>query len=578
MLQDREQQVGSGAAVRTGDQSGLPVIILAAALLVMTAALCVNPAPNSDLFWQLRTGDWIVAHHAAPHRDMFSWTETGRPWVAHEWLSFAILALAYRAGGFAGTWIFLALMMAIVWQFHFALALKRMRNDRLAGAPLTAFIVTAGSAIVASPFFQPRPQLFTYLFLLITTWLVTEARESKGRSRRVWLLVPLFAVWANLHSGVILGAGVVFLYALGDVARVLWMKSVRRRPAEDADASLRTSAQLAFVGAAGLAAILLTPYSYHEYENFVATILNDKAMNIVTEWKSVDFRGSFGHQLEIFLAVAAYALIFTRRKLDPVEIIFLVVLVHEAITANRNVPILALIGSLLLAEHLQSALERHLGSSESAAPFGPSPTAVMAVLAGAAFCFYCLSQAWVNLRDLAPKTGPMLERIGEATVALGYYPRHACDFIEREKIPASMHLYNIYGEGGYIIWRLPDHPVFIDGRADVYFGPVLDDADRLRRCSYRWEDILDSHHVDWIITGAADHESRDYLGSPEWALVYADRPDLSKEYMDFERMENSLIFVRRDPRFQSLIAKCRRDCPAFAGSGLARYAEYAAVQ
>ncbi len=35
----------------------------------------------------IRTGDYILAHHEVPHRDIYSFSKPGEPWFAIEWLS-----------------------------------------------------------------------------------------------------------------------------------------------------------------------------------------------------------------------------------------------------------------------------------------------------------------------------------------------------------------------------------------------------------------------------------------------------------------------------------------------------------
>ncbi|MGB0039368.1 MAG: hypothetical protein WBQ00_10745, partial [Terriglobales bacterium] len=57
--------------------------ILFFGLLAMTARTATDP----DLWWHLRTGQWIVETGHVPHTDSFSFTRGGMPWVSHEWLS-----------------------------------------------------------------------------------------------------------------------------------------------------------------------------------------------------------------------------------------------------------------------------------------------------------------------------------------------------------------------------------------------------------------------------------------------------------------------------------------------------------
>ena len=56
--------------------------------------------PNTGV--HVRTGEWILAHHAAPKKDLFSFSMQGRAWCDWEWLSDALYAFLYRWNGLAG--------------------------------------------------------------------------------------------------------------------------------------------------------------------------------------------------------------------------------------------------------------------------------------------------------------------------------------------------------------------------------------------------------------------------------------------------------------------------------------------
>ena len=57
---------------------------------------------DCDTGWHIRTGEWILANHQAPMRDMFSFSKPGDPWFAWEWLSDIDLRPAERLGRPAG--------------------------------------------------------------------------------------------------------------------------------------------------------------------------------------------------------------------------------------------------------------------------------------------------------------------------------------------------------------------------------------------------------------------------------------------------------------------------------------------
>src|SRR3569833_367783 len=162
--------------------SPVAAVLITVALLTYSVALCVNPARANDLFWQLRTGQMIVAQHVIPHHDTYSWTQHGTPWVAHEWLSFALFWMAYAWRGFAGVWILTAAVTTSIMVLFYILLYKETSRATAAGgkgSPATSLLLTAFAAVVAGAFFQPRPHLFTYLFCLITIAVLLKVRRSE---------------------------------------------------------------------------------------------------------------------------------------------------------------------------------------------------------------------------------------------------------------------------------------------------------------------------------------------------------------------------------------------------------------
>ena len=77
-------------------------------LLVRGDSLLIDP----DMFWQIKVGQWIVAQHAVPFTDVYSFTRAGAPWMSSSWLSQMLLAEAFDLGGWAGVVILSALAAA----------------------------------------------------------------------------------------------------------------------------------------------------------------------------------------------------------------------------------------------------------------------------------------------------------------------------------------------------------------------------------------------------------------------------------------------------------------------------------
>ena len=51
---------------------------------------------DGDTFWHIRVGSWILDNAQLPTVDIYSHTALGKPWIATDWLSEVVLAMAYR--------------------------------------------------------------------------------------------------------------------------------------------------------------------------------------------------------------------------------------------------------------------------------------------------------------------------------------------------------------------------------------------------------------------------------------------------------------------------------------------------
>src|SRR6202795_1511372 len=125
-----------------------PVVLLLG-LLAMTARNAVDP----DLWWHLRTGQWIMETGHIPHSDPFSFTRAGSPWVSHEWLAGVVFYEIWWRAGEAGLIIFSALVTTGAFML---LYLRSVSRPQWAAAAVTL------GALAAAPTWGVRPQMFTF--------------------------------------------------------------------------------------------------------------------------------------------------------------------------------------------------------------------------------------------------------------------------------------------------------------------------------------------------------------------------------------------------------------------------------
>src|SRR5258708_35802827 len=92
---------------------------------------------DGDTGWHVRTGEWILAHHQIPRADVFSFTKSGQPWFAWEWLWDVAFAWLHQRWGLGGVVLVRLLAISLASAVLFRLVYRR------GGDPLRVRCVTA---------------------------------------------------------------------------------------------------------------------------------------------------------------------------------------------------------------------------------------------------------------------------------------------------------------------------------------------------------------------------------------------------------------------------------------------------
>ncbi len=128
------------------------------ALAVLTARDRFN---DPDMWWHLKTGQFIWTTGSLPTVDPYSFTALGQRWTPHEWLSQLALYGTYRLGGYSGMMAAFCCLSAALLVAGYALCAMYSRNVKVAfiGAFVLFLFATSGFSI--------RPQLLGYLLLIV---------------------------------------------------------------------------------------------------------------------------------------------------------------------------------------------------------------------------------------------------------------------------------------------------------------------------------------------------------------------------------------------------------------------------
>lgn len=169
---------------------------------------------QGDTWWHLAIGKQILLTHTCPRMDIFSFTMTGSPWLAYEWLGEVVMAAAWKIGGLQGLMALLTVLAGAVLVLLFCYSYLRSRNL------ISAFIACALLLPLAAQSFSVRPQMFGYVFLLIT--LIALERFRQGHRKLLWVLPAVFLIWVNVHGTFILGFGALGIYLVGGSVSFRW--------------------------------------------------------------------------------------------------------------------------------------------------------------------------------------------------------------------------------------------------------------------------------------------------------------------------------------------------------------------
>jgi hypothetical protein len=457
------------------------LVALYALPLVVALRPVADPVLDPDVWWHLRAGQWVVEHGTVPRNDPFA--RPAREWVAYSWLYEVLLFGLYRGLGLAGVVVYrAALALAVVAAVHRLVARRERRF-------LVATGLTAAAGLALAGLFSERPWLFTILFATLTADAVLDLRAGR-RSAVVWLLPPLYAVWANVHIQFIYG---LFVLGLACAAPLL-DRALGRAPDEAARPGSRGGWGLVALSAGCALATLLNPYHVRLYGVVWEYATQPGPFRFVNELKALEFREP-GDWVVLALGGAAAFALGRRRPPAAFDLLLLASAAFFAFRARRDLWFLVLAALAVLST---SGAEVPAGQRFALTWRRGAVLAVaLAALAGLT--------AW--LRDLSPAN---LER-----KVARRYPARAAALVARRGYEGP--LYNDFNWGGYLIWALPHLPAAVDGRTNLHGD------ERLERFGATWS------------------------GAPGWE----DDPDLSAAGVVVAPADAALAsLLKRDPRFE----------------------------
>ena len=321
-------------------QAGLPAgarsWLVAVVSLVLTANVLASRYLFADSLYGLYAGRYIV-EHGIPHRNVFTVTARGVPWIDQQWLAHVLYYGAWAAGGYGAVAVLSALLLTSGFAVLALLMLRRgVPPPRMFAWTIAALMVCLGETWI-------RAQSFAYPCLALTLWLILEDDRAPRLRPQTWLVVPVLVLWANTHGSVLLGTGLVALYAVYRVTKAVVRHNRWFSPG-----------YLALCAAAGVS-VFCTPYGTGMLRYYRLFIGNPDLPRYSGEWVAPSLSDPLSwafFALLLATAIAVGVALGRGARPDPLLLGLAAVLLGLAVTGVRFQAWFAFGGSIVAADTL----------------------------------------------------------------------------------------------------------------------------------------------------------------------------------------------------------------------------------
>ena len=510
-----------------------------------------------DLGRHLANGRAVWSNPDILFRNAYSYTEPAFAFINHHWLYGVIAYAIYRLSGFIGLSIMniMAILAAFILAFRAASRKISASASDMSGRPevdgfFFASLISIPAILLLSERVEVRPEIFSCLFIILA-YIILGRYDSRRDGRRLWLLAPLFVLWANIHIYFSIGLALVGFKAAADfIAGFLGRRrglEIFSRRSRWADAWERSRRMFMVLGVSALAC-LMNPntwrgliYPFDIFTNYGYDIAENKSIFFL-EHLTVD-GNYFLFKLMAALLAASWALylinlkkgkdwketirlFFVERSFDLFASLFVAVL---AFAYSRNISLFGLFSLIVISANMAPVLvglkqrnESRLGIWKRffVPPFPRAHSIILSVLLVlvVATGIYIISDshgAW---------------RLMQRPLGWGTYGNNdgsGAFFIDRG---LRGPIFNNYDIGSALIfWLYGREKVFVDNRPEAYPASFFNEIYRpMEADAAKWKEYAEKYGIRTVYISHADGTpwaqqfiSR-ILKDKDWRLVYFD--------------------------------------------------------
>ena len=473
-------------------------------------------------FWHTKTGELILDSGTFLATDPYSYTFGGQPWTPYEWLGEIGMALLHRAGGFDT----LLLVSVAIVAFTFAWLGGRVRETGL--HPIAVGLLVILAVGTSANHFHVRPHLLSMLGIAGTMVALAAVESGRRTIRVLWWLVPSYAIWVNVHGGVLGGLATVGIaFACWLITRLLkWESPVR---------TWRDAGELSIIGMVLLLTPFVSPYGADIPKTWLAIMQMPEVRQIVVEHTPID---ASKPENGPFLVLGFFYLILLAGLRQRPRATWLIPIVWFVMGCDRvrHISLFGIVALAAIAELFpKTVYAKWLAAKRPDYIVPPRSAPTLAAWIVPFFAIVCCFAFHV-----ASVTIPVFGR-GWARPDPTVWPMELLPVIRAEaEGRTAAPIFNEYNDGGFLIWYAPEFRVFVDDRCEVYGGEWLKPFVDAGKCVDTAKTYIEEQQKKY---GCFDHaltrtdsgfdeyfkscESWQCLGRTEKHAFYKRKPDLT---------------------------------------------------
>ncbi len=487
------------------DSLTAPSGLFLAAVLIIVALPVTRTIQDPDFWWHLRAGQLIIQHGGLLGNDPFTYTVANHHWTMHEWLNEVLFAIEYAVGGLG---LIVLILSAITWLGVMAVMQKaRMRNP---GRGVLGFGILI--AVVAGyPIWGPRVQMFTFAFVALTLWLVERHLVRGGKA--IWVLVPLFVFWSNVHGEFAVGLAFIALILVAELVGG-WLHMPEQAPRERLRPLLYLLIACTLVSMINLNGPSILFYA-------IGTQASAAQQSLIEEWFSPSFHDWEVVAYGVMLLVLAMLVVSNRRirARDAALVLATTALSlqsarHIALFVAASTPVF--IDQLSMAmPRIRAAVRRARRGRDRARVRTQPPLFFRAVASGIVLVLL----GGVALAWLIPK----MQVQAYSLVYAQEFPVCAAQWLKGA--PEPLKIFNQYGEGGYLSYELSSRgdKVYIFGDAALMGDALLLQYAKVETAEPQWDSIIRNAGTDIVLYDVNTPLADVMEHSAGWVKVYQDK-------------------------------------------------------